>query len=105
MEQDLIAELFELTSKMADTDSGADSFGAMLEQRGELMRQLCGGVFDPDDARLLEIERDGAALCSKLQSRCVVLREEMISLERSAIVVDNVRSTLAVPQPWVDLIA
>jgi len=105
MTRDFIAEVSDLTRRMADTDPGTDSFCAMLEQRGELMQQLCGGMRDANDPRLALIERDGAALQSKLQSRCVVLREEIIALGRTAIVVDSVRSTLAVPHPAVSLIA
>jgi hypothetical protein len=104
MERDFIAELSQLTCQMADTDPGADSFGAMLERRGELMQQLCGAL-DAGDPRITLIERDGAALQSKLESRCVVLREELISLGRTAVVVDSVRSTLVAAHPAVNLIA
>ena len=90
---------------MADTDPGTDSFSAMLEHRGEMLQQLCGGLPDSGDPRLPLLEREGAALGSKLQSRCVVLRVEIISLGRTAVAVDGVRSTLAAPPPWIDLIA
>ena len=105
MNRDIVAELAELTYKMADTHPDTDAFGAMLGRRGELMEELCAGVFDPNDNRIALIERDGAELLSIMESRCTRLRDEMTVLARAAIMVDGVRSTLVTPQFGVDVTA
>ena len=105
MKRDLVTELAELTYRMADTDPDTDAFGVMLGRRGEMMEELCSGVFDPNDNRIALIERDGAELQSIVESRCTRLRDEMTVLSRAAIMVDGVRSTLVTPQFGVDVTA
>lgn len=93
--QDVITELRDVTRKLAGAaklDSG--EFTQLLTRRGELIRCLCSGVFDPSDARITAILRDGEHILDKARTRREMLKSEASSLELLNSLCGGIRSTI-----------
>ena len=93
--QDVIAELREVTRKLAvavQLDTG--EFTQLLMRRGELIRCLCSGAFDPSDARITAILRDGEHILDRARTRRELLKSEASSLELLGSFCGGIRSTI-----------
>lgn len=94
--QDVVSELLAVTREMAEhPEPGGARFAELLQRRGELIRSLCSGAFDPCDERIAAIVREGAGLLGRARCRRDTLRAEAASLERVASLVGTLKSTLS----------
>ena len=98
--QDLITELRSVTGELAGmTQLDSDKFAQLMKRRGELIRLLCSGTFDPADIRILALLRDGAYILDKARARRDLLKEEAASLELLTAFCGGIRSTIAREEP------
>lgn len=93
--QDVVAELREVTRKLANAAQlESDEFAQLLTQRGELIRKLCSGSFDPSDGRIRAILRDGEHILDRARARQELLKKEGSSLELLTAFCGGIRSTI-----------
>ncbi len=97
--QDIIAELAAITAEMAEMqDIGGKKLSDLLERRGELIRKLIAGRFDPGDGRLALIIADADQLQERLRTRADLIRHDLSSLQATEALMRAVQSTINAPK-------